>query len=220
MARSAVHSDTFDSYTGWTDLNDWNAGTCTVASGNLVGAGGTGTFDPSTIAETIRNGDTFAVDQYAKITTATGTFAFTGSGYGPGVIVRCSGNINTSNAQMDFYFACVDDNAASGGSHTCRLGKIINGIATTLGATQSITYTDGDTVELEVTGGTDPVLTFYKNGVSQFTRTDNTGTRLTSGKTGVIASQTSRITSFEGGDITAGSAQAPRSRHQFAQRRG
>ena len=199
MARTLVASDNFNRAgpalgSNWLQLNNWASGDCTIdLSTTLKGAGSLPLWAAIRWAGT----GTFGGDQYSKATLLT--LEFQSTNYGACAIARASADVNTSNAQMDFYAAVVYQDSGSGGSHTTALIKVVNGTNTTLGATVGVVYTNGDTVEIECEGTT---IRFLKNGVEQYNRTDSS---LATGVPGLMlaGSMTTRMDDWEGGSLTS-----------------
>jgi hypothetical protein len=205
MPRTLVASDNFNRAgpglgANWTQINNWAGGDCTIASSTVLqGAGGGASGSVISTGTIMWSGaGTFPDDQYSKATISA--FDFQSTAYSACAMVRCSGDVNVNGGQMDYYAAVVFLDAASGGTHTTALVKVVNGTQTTLGATVGIVYSNADTVECEAEGTT---IRFFKNGVEQYTRTDSS---LTSGKPGVLlagAGITTRLDDWEGGSLVA-----------------
>jgi hypothetical protein len=143
---------------------------------------------------------------YAKL-KMTG-LAFNGSNRRQGVIVGSSTGID---AARDHYAAFFEDDAASGGTHTWRVVKMVNDVETEL-ASGSRVASNGDTISLEFDGssGTSAVLRAYYNDSTQLgtTITDNTSP-LVSGSLGPMLGQDQVADDLELGDIVADAPPPP-----------
>jgi hypothetical protein len=210
MARTLIASDAFTGSDGtaitaggnWAYLFDtsWQANSPVLLSNAVRATTGAGE-SVQQVCRWIGTG-TFSNDQYAKITIgAMGAF---GATYLAGVVVRASADTNTN---ADYYAVYVIDNAANGGTKTCKLMKRVDGSASTLVTHTTTTWTNGDTVELEVQdSGGDPVLRVFKNGTQIFTHTDTDANALLTGKPGIVIlgeSTTPTLDTWEGGDVTS-----------------
>ena len=100
----------------------------------------------------------------------------------------------------DFYYAVVDSDAGSGGTHTLILGKLVNGVNTSLATTTSV-VTNGDTIELECEG---TALRLYQNGVEKVSATDAS---ISTGLPGIVnltqATAGNYGDNWEGGNLSA-----------------
>ena len=199
MARTVVATDDFSSGLGaWTNINSVS-GAMSINSGQAQGSGSVELTDTATVMITA---GTYSNDQYSKV--AVTALSASGSNQFVMAICRCSGDVNTSNAQMDYYAAVVRDINASGAVHRCALYKLVNGVQTQLTANNdTIVYSNGDTVEIEAEGTT---IRFLKNGVEQFSTTDSS---LTSGKPGFGATAFQLVDNWEGGTLGSTDTTAP-----------
>lgn len=151
-------------------------------SGNTAAASA---VDPSMCAA-YWNADTFSADQYAQVTRI---FGAQGDDNWP--IVRASISAAT--------FYRVDTSNY--------ITKSVNGVESYVGAVFSgfaASTTSGDVIRLAVVGN---VLTLYKNGVSQGSRTDSSSP-ITSGAPGMFlwvgSTTTNYLDNWEGGDMGGG----------------
>jgi hypothetical protein len=215
MARTLIASDTFTEAAGTPNLEAHGAGPDWTA---LAYGGGYIVVDSATdkvkAAFSIENeafrwagSGTFAeTGQYAKATI--GGLAFTNNSNRAGVIVRASAD---TGANRDYYAVLVYDDAASGGSHTTDLVRCANGTHTVL-ASATYTWSNGDTIALEVEGtGTSTVLRMYRNDVqfgSDYTDSGGSALGYTSTKPGLIGNYSSppswTLDDWEGGDVGGG----------------
>jgi hypothetical protein len=171
----------------WVDVRPVDAGSLAV-SGNAVTNSNSGLQ-----AAMHTGGSGWTAEQWAQatITEAQGDAAGRA-----GVIVRASGEDATANFYVALYNQAVP---------AVQFFKVNSGSFTPMGADLSVTYVDGDIIKLYAeTSGGDTVLTVYKNGVSQGTRTDSptTITGGSSDRTGVCASNASVLDDFSGGILT------------------
>jgi hypothetical protein len=214
MSRTQIATDPFTgTLANWALIDAWAAGNNTISSG-LEGAGGSGGAGMNTACTDSGSmywsgTGSFTADQYASA-VITG-WDFQSTSYVAAVLCRASGTTTQNSSQpglQNFYAAVVCDDQGSGSGHTCAIVKVVNGSASTLGATVNLTYTNGDTVEMECTGSSTVTLNFFQNGVSQFTRTDSSSP-ITSGSPGIMLSGGGigvRASSWEGGNVTAAPA--------------
>lgn len=164
-----------------------------------VYTGGTRTFNlaSNALAPTLLSqdgvykytGPTWPNDQYSQCTcTVTGTGADTG----PGVTVRCG----SPSASSTWYRLSINKAA----SNNLVLYKSVAGALTRI-AQRTITFTDGHTLRLEVSGTT---LSIFYDGVLQGATVTDSG--IASGEAGLGYSSTSTaatVDDWEGGDLTA-----------------
>jgi hypothetical protein len=196
MARSSVATDDFnrtdeDPLSGsgnWADLN-FNNSRVALVSNKIQG-----THAAHAIARWVGTG-TFTDDQYSSLVVAT-IGGFTQSEVG--VIARASGD---TNANRDCYSYRVKD----ANPPETRLVKVVNGTETELNSSTSVSWSNGDRIEIECEGTT---IRGLKNGTSQYSTTDSS---LTTGKPGVHGYNAGTLysagvdgDSWEGGNITAG----------------
>jgi len=196
MAREFVASDDFNRSTGiganWSQV-------CTTR-GNVVITGdirvwgefsAAGNDHPT--AKWVGAG-TFTDDQYSSAVIPDSTP--TGSTYRVGVIVRASSG---TNATRDYYEVYIYQPS----TRFTHLVKYVDGTPTTLYSSDSPTWADGDSIELEVQGNT---LTVCKNGTplgGGFTYTDSSSP-LTTGLPGISVTNQMYIDSWEGGNLGGG----------------
>lgn len=133
------------------------------------------------------NADTFAADQYSQA-----TYAVAGANDAIGVAVRMSG----SGATANYYMAYCD-------GATLYLGKVINGVWSQIGATDS-GWAAGDLIRLEVEGTT---LRVKRGSTTRLTATDSSISSGSAGLAGYNAFSAGRIDNWEGGNLSAGGAQ-------------
>lgn len=108
----------------------------------------------------VRATDTYAQDQYAKITTG-GLGANWGLNYKTGVALRCSTAQDTSAV---FYLAYVCGNSSGGANNVCIMktnGSTYDGTSL-VNVTPTIAWADGDVFLFEAVGGASTVLTCYR----------------------------------------------------------
>ena len=194
MARTAaVASDDFNRAAplgaNWTNINsDWAAPTINGAGTRVIG--NTANLPSNEGCVRWAGSGTFNNDQWASIKVYPN---FNTSGYGIGVMVRSSADVN---AGRDSYQAYVEYSAA-GPDYTTILRKVVNGTVTVLHSATNA-WTGGDRLDIEAEGST---IRLCKNGTplgGSFTVTD---TALTTGQPGVVASGGS---TEEGDDWEAG----------------
>lgn len=123
-----------------------------------------------------------------------------GAGKGIGASIRVTGTDPTENC----YFAYVESDAGSGGTHTIILGKVINAAVTSLTTTTAVVTDDVSTIEIE---GEGTALRAYVSGVQVLSTTD---ADLATGIPGGYArSNVSNFgTSWEGGNLVAAASAA------------
>lgn len=153
--------------TQWTQLNNWGGGDVTASAGKAIGAN-TGSI--VTCATVIYNG-VVPDNQRAQVTI--GDQDWQTPSYRGFVIARCSGDVNINGNQMDYYAADVPQSQQDGDARDCYLVKVVNGVATNLGAAVSLATTNGDTIEIRVHGQATTTVEFWHNGSLAFSRTDS-----------------------------------------------
>lgn len=207
MARTSIATDNFNRATldaNWSQMNSDNGSIAisgsTVAYGTSA-ATGSASYHDGPSARWVGAG-TFTNDHYSKIAVAgLSTLA---EQYHCGVVCRASAD---TNGTRDYFGAIVCAMAASGGTQKVILFKVVNGTLTEI-SNQNVTYTNGDTISLEVSGASPSIsLTVYKNDVAiggNMTQTGISGPD--TGAPGVhIAGGSGTLTgdSWEAGSITA-----------------
>jgi hypothetical protein len=141
-----------------------------------------------------RNKDvTWPDNQYSKVTLGTCFVGAIDTGYGPAVRI-------STVTLIEFYRLI----ASTGGWALVRFNA---GVSATVASSAGTTFTDGDVVELQVSGtGATVSFVMKKNGV-EFSAgtTDVSGSRLVTGSAGVSHSSSTLaangIESWEGGDL-------------------
>lgn len=206
MPRTLIASDDFNRADGavganWLYIRDtaWQANPPNVTSGQLTPRASGDNYQAIRWA----GSGSFSDDQYAKITLQA--FSFQTNAYRVGVIVRCSADTNTA---ADYYSAWVADNAANGSTKTLTVEKRVNGTKSTLLTHTSTTWTNGDTLSLEVEGTT---LRVYKNDVQ--VGSDITDSSLSTGKPGALVAGGGNVPAgdnWEGGDVSSAVANRPK----------
>lgn len=135
----------------------------------------------------------FTTNQYSKL-KVTG-LANLSTGYWIGVACRMSADINS---QRDSYVYIVYANGS--GTYRTDIGKYVDDVWTQLD-TADLTWSVGDTIEIECEGTSPTTIRGYKNGVQQQSTTDSS---LSTGKPGVSAAgNSSSVTGddWEGGNL-------------------
>jgi hypothetical protein len=218
MTRALVASDNFDSYTNADNLGDkanW------LELNNSTGllrvhkpAGDASIYEAFQARSECRwdGAETFADDQYSMGTLDNITVGAEPTRY-IGVAVRMSPDTLTG---RDYYAVRVYDGLSAAATKT-EVVKFVNNTETVIyAAATGDDWASADTVEIEaITNGADVDLKIYQNGVLLRTVTDNSGTRLTSGKPGIVglgasaAADAPWLDSWEGGDVTGADATAP-----------
>lgn len=157
-----------------------NAGDFAIQTNRLVPNGATSTTE----CAARWNADTFPNDQYAEATVPSLSGGGVNERSGVGVRIATDGSAN-------YYGLYYDDDLSN-----VLMFKVVAGVWTQLGAAFAA-LAAGDVIRLEVIGTT---LEYFKNTVSQGTRTD---TDLTAGSAGVVGKGISAAQSLD--DWTAGS---------------
>lgn len=137
------------------------------------------------------NADVFSNDQYSQ-----GTIVALGATIFIGVSVRCHASA--------FTFYCIDSDSADG----TYLSKYVAGVYTALGSTGSVLVVS-DVLKLEVSGTT---LTPKKNGSLLVTPGAQTDSAIASGSAGIAGAgngTTSRLDSWEGGNLGGATTASP-----------
>lgn len=192
--RTSIATDNFNRAAplgaDWTQLNITLGGSVSIGSSTVYGGASGG--QPVNGATAVWSGaGTFSNDQYSSAVFVETDFG--SENYRIGVICRAS---TDTNANRDYYYH------SAGSNNVSILGKIVNGTNTAI-HTASVTWDDGDRVELECEGTT---IRAMKSGVAlggSFTATD---TALTTGKPGITANGDSFVATgddWEGGDLSA-----------------
>jgi hypothetical protein len=215
MARTLVASDNFDSYAdasnlgdaaNWLELNN-STGLIKVTKPGAEGRAYEG-FQARSECRWDGSG-TFADDQYSKSTLDNVTVGAETTRY-MGVAVRMSAD---TLAGRDYYAVRVYDGLNSAATKT-EVVKLVNNTETVIyTAATGDNWQSGATVSIEaITNGADVDLKIYKNDSLLRTVTDNSGTRLTTGKPGIVGLGSSTVSAtiwlndWEGGDVTSASA--------------
>ena len=196
MARSSVATDDFNRAgpalgANWTTMNASASGDIVISSSTVVNGSFARTYDNTSAARWTGAG-TFTNDQYASV--VIGGLAVQSTSYGIGVMCRGSGADGT----RAYYGAYVVSDAASGGTQTTVLFKIVAGAATALNS-GSASWANGDRVDLECEGTT---IRLCKNGTPLGGAWTVTDSDISSGAPGVIGGGTTVAT---GDDWDAGS---------------
>jgi len=192
--RSLIASDNFDRANedpivgNWTDLNGSNSRIKIVS--NLVSP----THSQMAVARWSAAGS-WADDQYSSF--VVGAFANLSSKIG--AVARASGDLN---AARDFYDYRITDNVPK----VTALFKTLNGTETQLDTTTSVTWANGDRVEIEVEDVAGNVtVRGFKNGVQQVSVVDSTSP-LISGRPGICGTNAGTVLTaddWEGGNLVA-----------------
>jgi hypothetical protein len=215
MGRTLVASDNFDSYStgsnlgdaaNWLELNN-STGLIKV---NKPASDGVAYEAFQQRSECRWDGSgTFANDQYSKGTLDNITVGAEPTRY-IGVAVRMSPDTLTG---RDYYAVRVYDGLTAAATKTEVVKLVDNSETVIYTAATGDNWASADTVEIEaITNGADVDLKIYKNGTLLRTVTDNSGTRLTSGKPGIVGLGSSApadapwLDDREGGDVTADAA--------------
>ena len=141
---------------------------------------------------------TYSANQYAKAALA---FLSSLQNVRYGVAVRVSAD---TGGGQDWYAVTVDDNTSP---RTTRVYKCVNGSVSTLDSRTSVTWTNGDTIEIEAfTSGANCDLRVYKSGTLLYTITDSSSP-LASGKPGLYGYDNAgggaaTLDDWEAGDVT------------------
>lgn len=163
-------------------------------------------------------GATFSETQYAKVTLADSDCVSTSQW--TGVILNASSG---TNAARDFYVLYFDpglNGHASGETENTVIATVTNGTFTTLDSDAAVAWSDGDVLGMSYDAATD-TLVAYKNN-TPITGLTATSTAQAAGSPGVMWSASCSLgDDFEAGDFVAGggSAQPPRTMHQFQMHR-
>lgn len=199
MSRSAVATDDFNRAgpalgANWANLYSSGIGDVVIGGSDYIGNNVGSDTGEGAAARWVGTG-TFADDQYSSLVLEN--LSWQSGLTHVGVICRASAD---TEGDRDFYWAAVVYDGA-GPSYRTEFGKIVDGTRTEF-HTASVSWANGDRVELECEGTTIRVL---KNGTAlggSFTTTDSA---IASGKPGVCASGTpsARGDDWEGGDIVA-----------------
>lgn len=200
-ACTTVQSDDFNRASlgaNWTQLNtDWV--TVTINSSiKIDGNGSSGNPTAGTEGAAVWAGSgSFTDDQCSTI--AVSDLAWHSTNFNTGVIVRASTDVN---AGRDYYWAVVyaDQN---GPSYTVAYGKKVNGTNTTFNSATT-TWAAGDRIGLEAEGTT---IRVTKNGTALGGSYTTTDSALTTGKPGIMASNSNPTgDDWIGGSVGGGAA--------------
>lgn len=211
MARSAIATDPFTGYTNgafptsnWTNL-DGNNGELRIIASGQIGS----TY--SAFSTMRRSAGTYSADQYAGVTLQGITGTLTGTRIG--VAMRCSADASPND---DSYLVYFDDGQTTG-TRSVYVDRMVNGARTNLALDTAETWASGDVLWCEVTGtGATVTLNCFRNAGAIAALTgiaDTNAARITAaGSPGMMAylASTVYVSAWEGGDVTAGSSNAPR----------
>lgn len=195
-ARSTVATDDFNRASlgsNWTQTDDFNCSPgVQIESSTIVGSSHTG---PCSARYT---GAGFNDQQYSVLALVAFNFD---SNQRIGVACLISPDMN--GGQDRYEYTLLDDSATS--TKTTQLAKVINN-ARTVVTSSSISWTAGDTIEIEC-DPTAQTVTGFKNGVQQVQATSQTD--LTTGLPGVTIMGGYQGDNWEGGNLSAGGGGTP-----------
>lgn len=205
MSRTQIATDAFTRAT-LNSTGDWaqlNSAWADVQIYSSVSANGAGAWIPTNnncAAARWVGAGTFTDNQYASV--AFSGLAFQSQANWVGPVVRASADIAGA---RDYYFAAITADSA-GPTYTTFLCKCLDSTITTL-YSAAVTWSNGDTLDLEVSGTT---LTVCKNGTALGGSWTQTGQAdLTTGLPGIAGSGGSTsimATDWYAGSVSSASA--------------